>query len=190
MPIGGSANCSKRVVAEDRDDTVVAVVEVAPERNDRKQQEGRDERQERGQDEDPFLGLLRHEVFLEEELDAVGQCLQDPPRAGQVRPDPVLEVADHLALEPDHQHGRHEQQHEDQDDLEDHDEHGRQVDIEQKRIDGEHHAVLPLDAHIGEAGGGVDQLGDGNARLVEAHGRTTARHARIDLEVEGECRLR
>jgi hypothetical protein len=64
-----------------------------------------------------------NQVFFEEELDAVGERLQDAPRAGFVRADAVLHLGDDLALEPDHEHHGDEQQRERDDDLEQHDEH-------------------------------------------------------------------
>jgi hypothetical protein len=48
---------------------------------------------------------VRDEVLLEDDLEAVGEGLEDAERAGAVGADAVLEVRDDLALEPDHQHG-------------------------------------------------------------------------------------
>ena len=109
--------------------TVVAVREVAAEGHDREQQEGRYHGEERGEDEHPHLGPSRLEIFLEEELDAIGKGLQDAERAGGVWSYAVLEVTDHLALEPDHQHRGHEHECEDDHNLEDHDQHDRKVDV-------------------------------------------------------------
>ena len=71
----------ERVVAEQVTRAVVAVGEVAAERDDRPHQERRHEREVRGEPEDEAVGPLGQEVFLEEQLDAVGQRLQDAERA-------------------------------------------------------------------------------------------------------------
>ena len=109
-------------MTEDGDDAVVPVVEVAADGHDREQQERRHEGDERGEDEHALLGLGGHQVFLEEELDAVGEGLEDAEGARLVGPDPVGHVGVELALEPDHEHRRDEQQHEDDDDLAEDDE--------------------------------------------------------------------
>ena len=93
-----------RLVAEPRHDAVVAVAEVAAERDHAPHQERRDEREVRRELEHEPVGALGDQVLLEEQLDAVGQRLEDAERAGLVRADPVLHAGDHLALEPDHQH--------------------------------------------------------------------------------------
>ena len=131
-------------VAEDVDDPVVVAVEVPADGDDGEQQEGRDERQERRQHEHAALGPVRDEVLLEEELDAVGQGLEHAEGAGQVGSDTVLHVRHELALEPDHQHGGQQQQHEDDDHL-GHD-HGDDAPLElarQHRILGEDHCSPP-----------------------------------------------
>ena len=56
-------------------------------------------------------------LLLEEQLDAVGQRLQDAERPGPVGADAVLHVGDDLALEPDHEQHRHQQHDEDDDAL-------------------------------------------------------------------------
>ena len=53
-------------------------------------QERRHERQVRRQPEHEPVGLLGEQVFLEEQLDAVGERLQQAERTGLVRADAVL----------------------------------------------------------------------------------------------------
>ena len=89
-----------------------------------KAQEGRDDGEVRRQLEDEPVGLVGHQVLLEEQLDPVGQGLGDAERPGPVGADPALHVRDDLALEPDHEHDRHHQgaeddQHLDEDDEDD-----------------------------------------------------------------------
>ena len=72
-------------------------------------QEGRQQRQVGRQLEHERVGPLGEQVLLEEELDPVGQGLEQPPGPGPVGPDPALHVRDDLALEPDHEHDRHQQ---------------------------------------------------------------------------------
>ncbi len=114
---------------EDFDRTIVTIREVASERHDREQQKRWHDREERSEDEHPHLRPCRLEILLEEELDAIGEGLQNAERAGGVGSHAVLEVTDHLALEPDHQHrgNKHEGEHDH--DLEDHDQHDREVDV-------------------------------------------------------------
>ena len=97
-------------------------------RHDGEGEERGDDGDVRGEDEHPAVGSLGEEVLLEEELDAVGQGLGDPERAGPVGTDAALHVRDHLALEPDHEHDRYEQRAEDHQDLDQHDEHDRPAD--------------------------------------------------------------
>ena len=90
MPIGGSASCTRVSVAEPRDDAVVAVAEVAAERDDRPHEERRHEGEERGEPEHDAVGAVGQQVLLEDQLHAVGERLQQAERAGLVRPDAVL----------------------------------------------------------------------------------------------------
>ncbi len=114
----------------------------------REREERRQERQVRREEEDLAVGGVGHRLFLEEELDAVGQRLEQPERAGAVGPDPVLHARDHLAQEPDvHEHGdQYEREHRDR--LADHDQHDREVDaVGEERIgDGDdgHPTVLTV----------------------------------------------
>ena len=95
----------------------------------------RQERQVGRQLEHDAVGLGRHEVFFEEELDAVGERLQDAEGTRPVRPDAVLHVGDDLALEPDHQHDRDEEHDEGDDDLHDGDDEDAEVDALRRRGD-------------------------------------------------------
>ena len=52
----------------------------------------RDHRDDRGQEEDQLVGLVRDQLFLEDQLDPVGHRLQQAPRAGPVGPDAHLDA--------------------------------------------------------------------------------------------------
>ena len=82
--------------------------------------------------------VVGRRLLLEEELDAVGEALQQAERPGAVGADAVLHLGDDLAQEPDvHQH-REQQQDEDRDRLADHDEHDREVDVAVEQRVGAH----------------------------------------------------
>ena len=100
--------------------------------------------------------------------------LQDAPRAGLVGPDAVLHAGDDLALEPDHQHRRHEAEHEDDEHLHDHDEQRgpQQVPFEQRV---ERQASDALDPDVGGGGRAVDDVLDRAATLVERRPHHAAR---------------
>ena len=85
-------------------------------------------RQVGGQPEDGPVGGVGDGLLLEEQLDAVGQRLEDPERTGPVGADPVLHVGHHLAFQPDGDEHGDEQQGEDEQRLADDDEHDREVD--------------------------------------------------------------
>ena len=72
-------------------------------RDDGEHEEGGDERQERRQDEHALVGAVGEQVLLEEELDAVGERLEDAERARPVGAEAVAHVGVELALEPDHE---------------------------------------------------------------------------------------
>ena len=136
MPIGGSASWQERVVPENGHRAVAAAGEHAADRDDRERDERRHERQVGRQAEDALVGPLGQQVLLEEQLDAVGQRLQDAPRPGPVRADAVLHVGDDLALEPDHQHRGDQQEHEHDDRLDEHDDHDAEVEPgDEERVD-------------------------------------------------------
>ncbi len=92
------------LLAEQGDHSVVVAGEVAGDGHHREHHEGGYQRQVGRQAVHERIGADRRQVLLEEQLDAVGQGLQDPERAGPVGADAVLHVGDELALEPDHQH--------------------------------------------------------------------------------------
>ena len=116
-------------MAEDLDDAVVAVREHPADRHHAEDDERGHHREQRREAKHERIGAFGDQVFLEEELDAVGEGLEDAPGPGDVRPHPVLHVGDELALEPDHEHDRHEQQHERQHDLQRDDQDHRRVDV-------------------------------------------------------------
>ena len=100
------------VVAEELHGALLLLGELAADRDHREHEERGDQRQERGEDEHAPVGAVGQQVLLEEELDAVGERLEDAERAGAVGAEPVRHVGVHLALEPDHEEHRHEQQRE------------------------------------------------------------------------------
>ena len=82
------------------------------------------------------VGPIGHQVLLEEELDAVGERLEDAAGPGPVRADAVLHVGDELALEPDHEDDGHQQQDEGDDDLQQDDQHLGEADVaREKRVE-------------------------------------------------------
>jgi hypothetical protein len=66
----------------------------------RKMRKGGDHGQEGGGHVQTHLGLAGNDRLLEEELQAVGDGLKHPERAGPHRSEAVLEVRHHLALRP------------------------------------------------------------------------------------------
>jgi hypothetical protein len=116
-------------VAEPRDDTRGFAPEVAGDGDDGEDQERRHQREERRQLEHEPVGLVGKQVLLEEQLYAVRERLEDPPRAGLVGADAVLHAGYDLALEPHHEHHGDHQEHEGDDDLEQHDEYLGQADV-------------------------------------------------------------
>ena len=51
---------------------------------------------------DPAVGTAGNDVLLGDQLDGIGDRLQQAERAHAVGADPVLEPGRHLALQPDH----------------------------------------------------------------------------------------
>ena len=73
-------------MTEDVDHTVTVVaVEVATDRDDREDEEGGDERQVGRQLESETIRIVGDQIFLKEQLDAVGQALENAPPASRVR---------------------------------------------------------------------------------------------------------
>ena len=83
----------------------VADVERRADRDHQEDEERRDQRRDRCDDVRPNSTLRGVIGSLKSSFEPVGQRLQDPERPGAVRPDPVLHVGDHLALEPHQQKG-------------------------------------------------------------------------------------
>ena len=65
-------------------------------------------------DEDHLVGGLRDDVFLQRQLHAVGEALQQAERAVHVGADAVLHAGHDAALEPDVEQRQQHQEHEDQ----------------------------------------------------------------------------
>src|SRR5512143_2109260 len=82
-------------------------------------QDGRDD-DGRGQDEDRPVGERRHPVFLEEELDHIGQHLEDAEGADPVGAIALLPEAEQAALQPDEARGDPQRHGQDADDGQDH----------------------------------------------------------------------
>src|SRR5205085_10991386 len=98
---------------------------------------------------DELVDVLGHDVFLQHQLDAVGEALKQAEGAVHVGPDAVLHAGDHTALEPDVEEREDHQDHERQDDLDDDDPPG--VVAEDGEVVGrgerhwlQHHASPPL----------------------------------------------
>ena len=77
------------LVAEELDRTLLLLVEHPADRDHREHEERGDQREEGGEDEHGPVGAVRDQVLLEEELDAVGEGLEDAERTGPVRSEPV-----------------------------------------------------------------------------------------------------
>ena len=115
------------------------IAEVAAEGNDREQQKRRNNSKERRKDEDASFCPVGDEVFFEKELDAIGECLKDAERASRIRTDTILEIANDLALKPNHEHGRHQKERKNGDDLEQDNKHDSEVNLSgEKRIATKH----------------------------------------------------
>ena len=91
--------------------------------------------------------------------------LEDAPRPGQVRADPVLHVADELALEPDHQHHGDQQEGEGHDDLEQDDD-----DVADGDVAGEQRVhQTRLHPDVGHGVTVADQVAAGSPGGAERH---------------------
>ena len=84
-------------------------------------EERRDDCEERGEDVHPQLHLARGHRLLEEELETVGHGLEDPVGTRPIGADPALHFRQDLALRPDVDDGRHQEQHEGEHHAADHD---------------------------------------------------------------------
>ena len=62
---------------------------------------GRDEEEDGGEEVDPSIGGAGDDVFLGDELEEIGDGLEEAEGADAVGADPVLEAAGDLALGPD-----------------------------------------------------------------------------------------
>src|ERR687897_323544 len=124
------------------DSATLAVAEVAAEWDHRPHDKRRHEREERSHAVHEAIGAVGHEVFLEDQLHAVGERLQDAERSGLVRPDAVLHPGDDLALEPDHEHGGNEPEAEDDEDLDGDDDDRRPLEpTDEERVEADHSAA-------------------------------------------------
>ncbi len=112
-------------VAEDEVHSAVTDRDVVADRDDRERQERGDHRGDGSQRVGPAIRVLRPEVLLEKQLDAVRQRLRKPERTVAVRPETRLHEGEDPALEPDHQHRDHEQNQKDDDHLDGRDDHRR-----------------------------------------------------------------
>ncbi len=91
------------------------------ERDHRDREEGRDRGDERREDEDGLVDGLRDDVFLEHQLDAVGETLEQTEGSVHVGADAVLHAGHHATLQPDDEQRHHQQDHEGEHDLDDDD---------------------------------------------------------------------
>ena len=148
MPIGGSATCSSTMWW--------AIVTTPPTGTMVKIRKRRHERQVGRELEDEPVGPLGEQVLLEEQLGPVRERLQQPERPGPVRADPVLHVGDDLALEPDHEHDRHQQHAEGDEHLDEDDDEAAEVDAVGRRADRRIRSASPAGRRTTSAGD-VDQ---------------------------------
>ena len=107
-----------RQVGELQRRVVPKIETIGPDRDHREGEERRGGRDDRRQDVERLVDHRRDQVFLERQLDAVGETLHDTERADPVRARPGLHPADDAALGPDHEQRRHDQEDEDDDGLE------------------------------------------------------------------------
>ena len=151
-------------MAEDVDHAGVAVAEVAAQRDQTEDDERRDHREDGCQPEHPLVGLVRDEVLLQEDLQAVGEGLEDAEGAGAVGTDAVLEVRDDLALEPDHQHGRQQGDAQRDGGLDDDDQHDLEVDrAGEHRVQGEEvHDSVSTRISVTGLVASISTVGDGS----------------------------
>ncbi len=129
MPIGGLAICSKHRVTRD--------VQRAADGNDREGDDRGHQREVGGELEDEAICVVGDEVFFEEELDAVGQGLQQTEGTPALGSDAALHVRDRLALEPDHHRDRTHQRGPADDESDEHDEDvdAAYVAVHEERVD-------------------------------------------------------
>ncbi|CAB5078754.1 unannotated protein [freshwater metagenome] len=113
--------------------TIVAVTEIATEGNDREQQKRRNNSKERRKDEDASFRPVGNEIFFEKELDAIGECLKDAKWTSRIRTNTILKVANDLSFEPNHEHGRHQKERKDGDDLEQDNKYDSEIDMSRKK---------------------------------------------------------
>ena len=128
----GVGQLQRRALAED--------AHRRPERDHRERQERRDRGDDRGQEVDRLVGQRRHDVFLERQLQPVGEALQVAAPADPVGADPLLHPGDDLALEDDREQRQQHQDGEDADDLDEHDPPDVVPEVLQRRLvrGGEH----------------------------------------------------
>ncbi len=117
--------------------------DLRAERDHREGDEGRDRGDHRGGEEHHLVGGRGDDVFLQRELHAVGEALQQTERTVDVGADAVLHPGHHAALEPDVEQRQHHQDHEDQHRLEQHQPPGVYAELLEPRRsgagrDGEH----------------------------------------------------
>ena len=120
--------------AEDRD--------LGAERDDREADERGDHRDRGGQPEQQLVHVTRDDVFLQRQLDAVHERLEQAERPGPVRPRPLLHPADDPALRPDREQRHDHQEEEDEQDLDDHQPPGLVVEAGQGRVGRREHAGM------------------------------------------------
>src|SRR6185437_969514 len=120
----------RRPVVEDRH-------HPAP-RDDREADERGRGRDDRRDEEHQLVHLGGDDVLLQRQLQRVGDRLQQTPRPGPVGARPVLHPADHAPLEPDHEDGGKQQEHEDNRDLEQHHPPDELVKVAQRRVRRQH----------------------------------------------------
>jgi hypothetical protein len=84
--------------------TALAVVEIAAKGDHHEDKKRRNKGKIWSKSEHKRIRIVRYQVFLEEQLDAVRQGLKNAERASDVGAQAVLHSRDDLPLEPDHRH--------------------------------------------------------------------------------------
>ena len=96
------------LMSKESDEATLTITKVATKRNDGKRKERGDQCKVWREPEHELVCSLWQQVFLEEQLDSVGKCLEYSPRSGLVWANTVLHSGNDFSLEPHHQHGGNE----------------------------------------------------------------------------------
>ena len=178
MPTGGSPSCTSVLWPRISTDAALAVAEVAAERDDGPHEEGGHEGEVGRQLEHEAVGPLGIRSSLKNSLVPSARVWSRSPGPGLVRPDPVLHAGDDLALEPHHEHGADEADHEDDEHLHDDEDDVAEGDAADQQIGSAANRFTgspspPIDSMTTSVDGGteLEQLADVDVGLVERRPR-------------------